>query len=241
MHAVRRTLSLAATFAVCALAAFPSHAVQADTYLGVAVAGARASFERSDFGPLNTEARLAEDRHDRPWSLFGGHRLDGSWSIEGGYIDSGRYRSTLTATAGARFLNTVYAFDYRARSLFLAAKANFIVMPRLEAFVRLGVAANHVRMVASVDSSRHIEPPLLACPENQPQCYPPFSNAALFTGAGPRTQTRAALVMAAGLEYPVTDRATVRLGVEDGGRFGRSSDTGRFRLRGASLAYIQSF
>ena len=156
-------------------------------------------------------------------------------------MDAGRYRSALTATSGPRFLNTVYAADYRARSLFLAGKANFTVAPRLDAFVRLGVAANQVRMNASVDSSRHIEPPLLPCPENQPQCYPPFSNAALFNGAGPRTETRAALIMAAGLDYSVTDGATVRLGLEDGGRFGNASDTGRFRLRSASLAYVQSF
>ena len=241
MHPAQWPLSLAATFAASALAALPSHAVQTDTYLGVAAAGARARFERSDFGPLNAEARLAEDRHGRSWSLFGGYRLDGTWSFEGGYMDAGRYRSALTATSGPRFLNTVYAADYRARSLFLAGKANFTVAPRLDAFVRLGVAANQVRMNASVDSSRHIEPPLLPCPENQPQCYPPFSNAALFNGAGPRTETRAALIMAAGLEYPVTDGATVRLGLEDGGRFGNASDTGRFRLRSASLAYVQSF
>jgi opacity protein-like surface antigen len=241
MHPAPWPLSLAATFAVAALAAFPSHAAPTGTYLGLSVADSRARFERSDFGPLNAEARVSENRHDHPWSVIGGYRVDGTWSVEGGYVDAGRYRSTLVATAGPRFLNTAYAFDYRARSLFLAGKANFAVTPRVDAFVRLGIAGNRVRMNASVDSSRHIEPPLLPCPANQPQCHPPFSNSALFASDGPRNQTRGALVMAAGLECALADGVTLRLGLEDWGRFGNVSDTGRFRLRGASLAYIQSF
>lgn len=231
----------ALTFAVAMLAAAPSHAVQTGTYLGVAAAATRASFEHRDFGPLNAEARLDEDRQDRPRALIGGYRVDRTWSVEGGYVDAGRYRSALTATAGARFLNTVYAFDYRARSLFLAGKANFAVMPRLDLFVRLGVAANELRMTPSVDQSRHIEPPLLPCDVDQPQCLPPFSNSALFHGDEPRTRTRAAVTVAAGLDYAVADRATVRLGFEDAGRFGDASRTGRLRLRGASLAYVHSF
>ncbi len=241
MHPIKPALSLAATFAVAALAASPSHAHQTGAYLGVAAGGSRAKFERSDFGPLNADARLAEDRRDRQWSLLGGYRLDRMWSIEGGYLDTGRFRSAFTATAGARFLNTVYAFDYRARSLFLAGQANFAVAPQLDLFVRLGAAANQLRMNASVDASRHIEPPLLPCPASEPQCFSSFSNSALFTNAGRRTKTRIALIMAAGLEYPVTEGASVRLGFEDVGRFGDASGTGRVRLRGASLTYAQSF
>jgi opacity protein-like surface antigen len=226
--------------AFVAMAAPAVMAADTGWYAGVSLAASRASIERSDFGPLHFNARFAEDRSGRQLSVFGGYRSDSMWSFEGGYVDGGRYRETATATSGVRFMDTVYAFDYKARSLFLAGKASFSLADGLSAFARLGVAANRATMRASVDASRHIEPPLLPCPPSEPSCLAPFSNSSLFTGSDRRSDTRMAALLGIGLEYKVAQTGALRLTFDDFGRFGDASKTGRFKLRGLGLAYAQA-
>ncbi len=241
MHPIQRIRRPSAALALAALAAQAAMATESGPYAGLALGVGHGAIERRDFGPFNAAAGFAEDRSDRLLSVFGGYRFDRTWSVEGGYADGGRYRETVTARSGSLYLDTAYPFDLRARSWFLAALASVDLAGRWSGHVRLGITVNRATMNASVDASRHVEPPVLPCPPGEPACYPPFSTSPLFAGAGRRSVTRVAPRLGLGLAHPLTAAGTLRVDLDDFGRFGDASTTGRLRLRTLGLAYVQSF
>ena len=218
-----------------------AHGADSGAYFGGSASASRASVSRDDFGPLNFAARYAEDENDFRWSLLVGYRFGRRLSIEGGYGDRGRYRTTVTATSGVRFQNRAYMFDWRARSLFVAGKVSVDLPDGWAAFARLGVSVNRLTMRRTEDASKHIEPPLLPCAPKDADCYTPFSASPLFGAGDKRSEVGAEPLLGAGIEYRIGSGSAIRVSADDHGRFGERSKTGQLRVRTVELTYVQSF
>lgn len=153
----------------------------------------------------------------------------------------GSYSDTWTSATSTRFRDVHYRFDYRASALALGARFAVPVARNFELAVRFGAAANRASNRFTIDSSRHIEPPLLPCPMPEVECYPPFSTSPTFARAGRYTTTRVSPTfgLSAGLRLAPTLMMAVRY--DEHGRFGRAGTTGRVAVAGWSVFVEQSF
>ncbi len=223
-----------------------SHVVNAQEsgyYLGIGLGKSAIDFNGDDFGTQSVGSIKSTVTGDTGYKLFGGYNLNENWAIEIGYADMGRFAYKWTATTGALYKNNIYAFDYKASSLFAAAKGTLLVTGRLNVFGKLGVAVNKSENAFALDNSRYISPPLAPCLDfaNPNSCYPAFSTSAIYANPGNHENTRSDVLLGVGVEYRVHKNVSIRLEYEDFGRFGDQDNTGRAKLSLWSLGTIYEF
>lgn len=236
----RRAAVCAASSLVLVCAA-PCHASNANWGFGVSAGVARARFHGQDFrADAAGIVRRTEDQQPAA-GITAARRLDDRWSLELSYTSFRSYADTWTSATSARFRDVYYRFDYRASALAVGARFALPVARNFELALRLGAAANRASNRFTIDSSRHIEPPLLPCPTPGVACYPPFSTSPTFARAGQTTTTRVSPTLGLSAGLRLTPTSTLALRYDEHGRFGRAGPVGRVSVAGWSVFVEQSF
>lgn len=212
-------------------------------YVGAGIGKSVAGLNGNDFSSQSAGVSQFSTTRDRGYKLFGGYSFSEYWAIEGGYADQGRFTSKWEAPPAGLYNNNIYAFDYKAASWFAAAKGTLPVTGTVGIFGKLGVTINRAKDTFTLDRSRHIEPPLVACPGGvtPSSCYPAFSTSPVFLQPGTSTKTRADVLVGVGVEYKAFERTSIRFEYEDFGTFGDSDHTGRARVTATTLSIVHRF
>ncbi len=224
----------ATTFILATNLPFEIHAEDSKFYVGAGIGNSSVSFNSNDFGTQEPNADRKSATKDTIYKIFAGYDFNKIFGVEYGYADQGAFNFRVNPNQGY-YTGDVFAFKYRADSLFIDSKVSAMISEKFNIFGKVGLDLNRVQNTSSLDSSHHIEPPLLPG-----TVIGNYANSSVFSTQGGNTSYRVNRLFGAGTEVKATAHTAVRLEFEDYGEFGNQNTTGRARISNYTLSFVYS-